>query len=95
MTVPSASGKCTALLVIDLQLGMFNGERIAPIHAGEMLLARVRTLLLQARQSGTLTGRDMSSNTGRQTGKSIRRSRQIRARQSSISPRRTRFTKRR
>jgi nicotinamidase-related amidase len=53
MTVPSASGKSTALLVIDLQLGMFNGERIAPIHAGEMLLTRVRTLLLLARQSRT------------------------------------------
>jgi len=32
---------------------MFNGERIAPIHAGEMLLTRVRDLLLQARRSGT------------------------------------------
>lgn len=53
MTVPSAGGKCTALLVIDLQLGMFNGERIAPLHGGEMLLARVQTLLLQARRSGT------------------------------------------
>ncbi|SDR52399.1 Nicotinamidase-related amidase [Rhizobiales bacterium GAS191] len=53
MTVPSPGGKGTALLVIDLQLGMFNGERIAPIHAGEMLLTRVQTLLLQARHSGT------------------------------------------
>jgi len=42
-----------ALLVIDLQLGMFNGERIAPIHAGDMLLAHVQTLLSQARQSRT------------------------------------------
>ena len=43
----------SALLVIDLQLGMFNGERIAPIHAGEALLARVQTLLLWARKSET------------------------------------------
>jgi nicotinamidase-related amidase len=42
-----------ALLVIDLQVGMFNGERIAPIHAGEALLARVQSLLSQARRSGT------------------------------------------
>jgi nicotinamidase-related amidase len=42
----------TALLAIDLQLGMFNGEGIAPIHAGEALLERVRTLIAQARQAG-------------------------------------------
>jgi nicotinamidase-related amidase len=42
-----------ALLVIDLQVGMFNGERIAPIHAGEALLARVQVLLSRARASGT------------------------------------------
>ena len=40
------------LLVIDLQGGMFNGERIAPIHAGDALFARVQTLLAQARQTG-------------------------------------------
>src|SRR5208283_2845429 len=53
MTAASSGPKCTALLVVDLQLGMFNGERIAPIHAGEMLLTRVRDLLVQARRSGT------------------------------------------
>jgi hypothetical protein len=79
MTVASASEKSTALLVIDLQLGMFNGQRIAPIHAGEMLLARVRTLSYRlgspARQLYLVrhAGRDMSSNAVRQTGKSIRR----------------------
>lgn len=43
----------TALLVIDLQLGMFDGVRIAPIHNGEALLARVQTLLAKARAAGT------------------------------------------
>jgi nicotinamidase-related amidase len=42
----------TALLVIDLQLGMFNGARLAPIHAGEALLARVCGLLDRARAAG-------------------------------------------
>jgi nicotinamidase-related amidase len=42
----------TALLVVDLQLGMFNGEEIAPIHAGDVLLARVQVLLAQARSAG-------------------------------------------
>ena len=43
----------TALLVIDLQLGMFNGEQIPPIHDGDALLARVQSLLAWARRSGT------------------------------------------
>jgi len=42
----------TALLVVDLQLGMFNGEEIGPIHAGDALLTRVRALLAQARAAG-------------------------------------------
>jgi nicotinamidase-related amidase len=42
----------TALLVVDLQFGMFNGEEIAPIHAGDALLARVQVLLAQARAGG-------------------------------------------
>jgi nicotinamidase-related amidase len=42
----------TALLVIDLQLGMFNGERLTPIHAGQALLTRVQALLAQARIAG-------------------------------------------
>jgi nicotinamidase-related amidase len=42
-----------ALVVIDLQSGMFNGQRITPIHAGEALLEHTRKLLRQARQSGT------------------------------------------
>jgi nicotinamidase-related amidase len=53
MVLPSPHPDCTALLVVDLQFGMFNGERIAPIHAGDMLLTCVRDLLLQARRSGT------------------------------------------
>jgi nicotinamidase-related amidase len=43
----------TVLLVIDLQLGMFDGVRIAPIHAGEALLTRVQILLTKARAAGT------------------------------------------
>ena len=39
----------TALLVIDLQLGMFGGEELAPIHAGDALLTCVRALIAQAR----------------------------------------------
>ena len=54
MTVPPDSASRAALMVIDLQSGMFNGQRIAPIHAGEALLERTRTLLRQARRSGTL-----------------------------------------
>jgi nicotinamidase-related amidase len=42
----------TALLVIDLQLGMFNGERLVAIHAGEALLTRVQALVAQARTAG-------------------------------------------
>jgi len=42
----------TALLVIDLQLGMFDGVRIAPIHAGEALLVRAQTLLAKTRAAG-------------------------------------------
>jgi nicotinamidase-related amidase len=42
-----------ALLIIDLQLGMFDGVRIAPIHAGEALLTRVQTLLAKARAANT------------------------------------------
>src|ERR1700736_274256 len=43
MAVSSASGEGTALLVIDLQLGMFNGERLAPLYTSELLLVRVQT----------------------------------------------------
>jgi nicotinamidase-related amidase len=42
-----------ALLVIDVQSGMFNGSRIAPIHDGELLLGRIQTVLDAARRSGT------------------------------------------
>jgi nicotinamidase-related amidase len=41
-----------ALLVIDLQIGMFNGERLAPIHAGEALLANTQAALGHARRCG-------------------------------------------
>src|ERR1700761_1597589 len=51
MTLPSAS-KATALLVIDLQVGMFNGEKIAPMPGGEALLARVAGLQAEARRAG-------------------------------------------
>lgn len=52
MAQPAASDVKTALLVIDLQLGMFNGAWIVPIHAGEALLTRVQALLAQARAAG-------------------------------------------
>jgi nicotinamidase-related amidase len=42
-----------ALLVIDVQSGMFNGTRIPPIHNGELLLNRIKTVLGAARRSGT------------------------------------------
>ena len=42
-----------ALLVVDLQLGMFGVEDIEPIHAGDALLTRVKTLLAQARRADT------------------------------------------
>lgn len=42
----------TALLVIDLQLGMFDGAEIAPIHDGPGLLARVAARIARARQDG-------------------------------------------
>jgi nicotinamidase-related amidase len=50
VSLPRSDG--TALLVIDLQSGMFNGERIAPLHAGETLLARTQAVLSHARRSG-------------------------------------------
>lgn len=43
----------SGLLVIDLQVGMFNGERLAPIHSGERLLSHTQTALGWARRSGT------------------------------------------
>jgi nicotinamidase-related amidase len=42
----------SALLVVDLQLGMFNGERLAPIHAGERLLSSTQAVLERARRAG-------------------------------------------
>ena len=49
----SAANLQTALLVIDLQCGMFNGERITPIHAGAVLLERVQSLIARARKART------------------------------------------
>jgi nicotinamidase-related amidase len=51
MPVSSCSRKA-ALLVIDLQLGMFNGERLAPIHGGERLLTHTKAALRHARRCG-------------------------------------------
>ncbi len=42
----------SVLLVIDLQVGMFNGERLPPIHAGERLLAHTQIALACARRLG-------------------------------------------
>jgi len=52
MIVASSRPERAALLVIDLQIGMFNGQRIAPIHAAEMLLAQTRAVLAHARRLG-------------------------------------------
>ena len=52
MTRSPTSDTKAALLVVDLQRGMFNGERLPPIHAGEALLARVEALIAQARGAG-------------------------------------------
>jgi nicotinamidase-related amidase len=48
----ASSPRTSALLVIDLQLGMFNGERLAPIHDGDRLLANVQAALQEARHLG-------------------------------------------
>lgn len=42
----------TALLLIDLQLGMFDGKAMPPIHDGAGLLDRVGRLLAAARRAG-------------------------------------------
>ena len=52
MPQPVVSETRTAVLVIDLQLGMFAAERGDPIHAGGALLTRVQALLGQARHAG-------------------------------------------
>jgi nicotinamidase-related amidase len=52
MTDAPSPPRRTALLVIDLQLGMFNGDRIAPIHAGGTLLTRVGLVVSHARRAG-------------------------------------------
>src|SRR5947209_15008869 len=39
----------TALLAIDMQLGMFVSPLIPPVHNGEALLAKVAGLMLRAR----------------------------------------------
>jgi nicotinamidase-related amidase len=51
MAIGSLSPR-SGLLVIDLQVGMFNGERFAPIHAGDRLLSNTQTALGWARRSG-------------------------------------------
>ena len=48
----SSSSRKSALLIIDLQIGMFNGERLAPIHDGERLLAQAQEALQHARSRG-------------------------------------------
>jgi nicotinamidase-related amidase len=50
--MPDFSPAKSALLVIDLQTGMFNGERIPPIHAGDALLEHTTRALADARQAG-------------------------------------------
>ena len=38
-----------ALILIDMQIGAFDGDRITPIHSGDNLLRQVQRLLEQAR----------------------------------------------
>jgi nicotinamidase-related amidase len=52
MAQPMARETPTALLVIDLQSGMFCAERPALLHAGDALLTRVHALLAGARAAG-------------------------------------------
>jgi nicotinamidase-related amidase len=49
--MPAIAPAKSALLVIDLQTGMFNGEQIAPIHAGDALLEHTKRALAYARQA--------------------------------------------
>jgi len=49
--VPPPSSR-SALLIIDLLVGMFSGERLAPIHAGERLLSHAQTAIGHAERSG-------------------------------------------
>jgi nicotinamidase-related amidase len=43
---------CDALLLIDLQRGMFNSSRIPPVWAADEIQSRVRELLSRARNAG-------------------------------------------
>jgi len=49
--VPPPSSR-SALLIIDLLVGMFSGERLAPLHAGERLLLHAQTAIGHAERSG-------------------------------------------
>jgi nicotinamidase-related amidase len=42
---------CKALLIIDLQLAMFESDRIPPIDAGDALLKTAQSLLARAREA--------------------------------------------
>ncbi|MEJ2711483.1 MAG: isochorismatase family protein, partial [Anaerolineales bacterium] len=42
-----------ALLVIDVQIGMFDGEQIPPVYNGPTLLTNTQRLLAQARHTAT------------------------------------------
>ncbi|MEM7299248.1 MAG: cysteine hydrolase family protein [Bacteroidota bacterium] len=42
----------SALIIVDVQLGMYNGERIAPIFQGEEKIERISRLLKSAREKG-------------------------------------------
>jgi nicotinamidase-related amidase len=46
--VERQSKKRAAVLIVDLQLGMFESDQIAPIHAGDILLRDARLLLDRA-----------------------------------------------
>ncbi len=48
-----ASRPGSALLVIDLQCGMFDGNQIEPIHDGGHLLERAKSAIDQARRVGS------------------------------------------
>jgi nicotinamidase-related amidase len=46
--IPPQAGKQTAVLIIDLQFGMFESDQMEPIHGGDRLLRHARQLIERA-----------------------------------------------
>lgn len=45
----------SALIIIDTQLGMYNGQRITPIFHGDQKLEQIKSLIQTARKKGITT----------------------------------------